>query len=303
MVEESEVHAPMMGGTVSIVVAHSTDERADVARVLAGGIGRMQRWAARLTRFDEDSELSRLNREADAPRSRLSPTLASVMTCAGELHDTSGGLVDIGMLEARLSVEGSGPADTASVRGRWWIEHTYGGPWVRRNGHVAFDLDGIAKGWMADRALASLARYPAAIVDADGDIACRDDIGVGWDVAVADPRDDTREVAAISVARAVGQGPIGIATSGTTRHRWSDSGSGRHHILDPSTRRPSHGDVIQATVVARSAGMAEGLAKVAVIGGGMPAPSAVLEHGHAAILCLGDGHIRTAPGTRRWLAA
>ena len=45
---------------------------------------------------------------------------------------------------------------------------------------VLADLDGVAKGWLADRAVALLRGYPAAIVDADGDVAAQLAEGERW---------------------------------------------------------------------------------------------------------------------------
>jgi thiamine biosynthesis lipoprotein len=55
---------------------------------------------------------------------------------------------------------------------------------------------------------------------------------------------------------------VGVATSGVTVHRWA---AHRHHLIDPRTRRPAVTDILQATVVARTAREAEVLAKTAVI--------------------------------------
>ena len=87
----------------------------------------------------------------------------------------------------------------------------------RPPGHVPFDLDGVAKGWIADRALALLDRYPGALVDADGDIAIR---------ARRTTRGSRRgrpahrgsHSPAVLRARSDGRGArYGLATSGTQR--------------------------------------------------------------------------------------
>ena len=59
----------------------------------------------------------------------------------------------------------------------------------------------------------------------------------------------------------------GVATSGTSVHRWHRAGDTRHHLIDPRTGLPAVTDVVQATVVSGSACEAEGLAKAAVIAG------------------------------------
>jgi thiamine biosynthesis lipoprotein len=96
----------------------------------------------------------------------------------------------------------------------------------------------------------------------------------------------------------------GVATSGTSIHRWRH-GDGRstHHLIYPRTSQPAATDVIQATVVAPSAREAEMIAKSAVILGsrealGFMVRSAAL----AAILLLESGELACLPGTEAWLA-
>lgn len=301
MLEESDTTVAMMGGSVMVVVAHERGQRSIAQRDLRRSVERMHGWAKRLTRFSAESELSELNREADAGRSNVSPLLASVLTCAARVSGCCGGAVDVGMLDARLAAEAGVDAGSVPGRSRWWLRHDAGVTWVHRRGRVAFDLDGVAKGWMADRILATLAHYPAALVDADGDIACRDDIGLGWTITIDDPADDACVIAAISLESAVGRGPIGVATSGTTRHRWWAGETMRHHLIDSRTGRSAHGQVVQATVVASCASMAEGLAKVAIIDGVLAPPLACW--GRAAIVYMADGGTSITAGTRPWLAA
>ena len=62
------------------------------------------------------------------------------------------------------------------------------GTTVWREPDIRFDLDGLAKGWIADRAADMLARWPGAAVDADGDIAISAGPSAEWLVDVADPR-------------------------------------------------------------------------------------------------------------------
>jgi thiamine biosynthesis lipoprotein len=84
---------------------------------------------------------------------------------------------------------------------------------------------------------------------------------------------------------------LGVATSGTTVHRWPDrAGHPRHHLIDPRTRRPAQTDLVQATVVAPSAAEAETLAKAAVILGSQSG-ARLLEQSNAsfALLVRHDG--------------
>jgi thiamine biosynthesis lipoprotein len=186
---------------------------------------------------------------------------------------------------------------------RWRLSRAHGGrgATVERDTPIRFDLDGVAKGWIADRALALLARYPAALVDADGDIAIRADPRTGWVVSVADPTDDSVELARIR-PDAVGGGTIGIATSGTTVHRWGDDAA-RHHLVDPASGRPAVTDLEQCTVIADSTAFAEAVAKAIVIRGSDSAETLLARPGvRGAILLRTSGEVLATSEVLAWLA-
>lgn len=287
----------LMGGTVTIVVAHERQQSPEATNDVAATLQRIKRWAARLTRFDERSELSQLNRQPSAPSYAVGPTLGAVLHSADRLRGQTDGVVDVGMLDARLAAERRDASVQTGSGGRWWLRRTCQGAIVHREGHVRFDLDGVAKGWLADRALRLLADYPAALVDADGDIAVRDSVGRGWSIGIVDPGDPDRDLASVSLDAAVGAGATGIATSGTTRHRWAAE---RHHIIDPATKQPSQGEVIQATVIATSALIAEGLAKVAIVRDAAVLKAAI-EPAIAVIMRMKDGTTHVTPSAEDWL--
>ena len=98
------------------------------------------------------------------------------------------------MLDARLAAE-SGALDRARGPGRSGRSNRAGG---RRSSFrpagVRFDLDGVAKGWLADRAADLLDSYPGVAVDADGDISLR--AGPGHRVADRGGRSARRRPAA-----------------------------------------------------------------------------------------------------------
>jgi thiamine biosynthesis lipoprotein len=167
---------------------------------------------------------------------------------------------------------------------------------VTREPGLSFDLDGVAKGWIADRALALLARHPGAIVDADGDVAVRLAPGESIDVAVDDPREDGHRLAVLTLAASTGRTRWGVATSGTSVHRWRGPGGETHHLIDPRTGRPAATDVIQCTAIASSARVAEALAKTAVVLGAAHGIDYLDRAGAlGAILLLDDGRVVALP--------
>ena len=94
-----------------------------------------------------------------------------------------------------------------------------------------------------------------------------------------------------------------MATSGISVHRWAGPDGERHHLIDPRTGRPAATDVIQATVLAANARVAEAWAKTAVVLG-LVAALDVLDRAPilGAILLAADGRVLAVPRTTRWLA-
>jgi len=119
---------------------------------------------------------------------------------------------------------------------------------------MRLDLGGIAKGWAADRICAMLSSAGPALVDAGGDL-----VGTGrsWPIGVATPTG--------TITLGVRDGAL--ATSGRDRRRWIRNGYEAHHVIDPGTGAPAHGDVLTVTVAARTAAEAEVLATALFLSG------------------------------------
>jgi thiamine biosynthesis lipoprotein len=102
---------------------------------------------------------------------------------------------------------------------------------------VILDLNGVVKGLAVDEASRLIAH---GFVSAGGDIAVKTstDVGLpdGSSVRVTDG---------------------GLATSGTTKRRWTRGGTLRHHLIDPATGRPAAPGPLGVTVVAATTAEAE----------------------------------------------
>lgn len=307
--------AALMGGLVGVHLRPSgTMAVWETASDADAVLRRIAAWADRLTRFTTTSSLSRLN---DDPRDEVpvGPTLAAVLDWGRYAEGLTGGIVDIGLLDARLAAEEAvddpdGPTSRRpSLASRSWsLARGARGAVVRRPAGLRFDLDGIGKGWLADRALDRLDRYRAAVVDADGDVAIRLDPGEAWSFGVADPRLDEHDLAILRLTArgdrsGRGDGRFGLATSGTSVHRWARADGTTHHLIDPRTGRSAKTDVVQATVLARTAREAEALAKSAVILGVSAGYDLLDRAGVDGALLLTDrDELVIHPTTVRWLS-
>jgi thiamine biosynthesis lipoprotein len=303
-----------MGGRLEIHVAAPPSDRVAADREMRQVAARVRAWAALLTRHDRSSQLMRLNGDPGA-QVAVGPTLAAALGWAREAGDLTAGVVDVALLDARLRAEDESAAISSATdrpggpvpdKDRPWelsMEGHHRSGAVTRAPGIRFDLDGVAKGWLADRALARL-RWPGALVDADGDIAVRAAPGDPWEIGIGDPRDDDALLGILALPGSpFGERTYGVATSGTSVHRWGADGAARHHLIDPATGVPARSDVVQATVVARSAREAEAYAKTIVILGAA-AGLDLVERSDAlgAVVLLDNGQAIALPRTSRFLA-
>jgi FAD:protein FMN transferase len=306
----TELAARAMGGRLGIHVATTPGNAAAAARDARSVAGRVQAWSRLITRHDPGSPLMRLNADP-RPSVPVSPTLGAALAWAADAGRLTEGLVDATRLDERLAAEHGGALGVAGgpagLAPRAW-SLDLASPRraaVTRVPGTRFDLDGVGKGWLADRALQLLDHHPGAIVDADGDIAVRIAPGDRWEIGVADPRTGDDLLAVIVLADepgapARGRRTWGVATSGTTIHRF---GATAHHLIDPRSGLPAATDVVQATVLASRAAAAEAFAKSAVILGSAAGLDFLDRSGVAgAVLLLEDGRVLAIPRTSAFLA-
>jgi thiamine biosynthesis lipoprotein len=234
----------------------------------------------RLSRFREESELTRLNRDSrsEVPATLLLRRLASAVATAGL---RSGGLVDATLLDNiedagyRHSLQGpafslaealaSRPqrAPAQPHASRLWRSigiDECGGMIIRPPG-VRIDSGGIAKGLVADLVGDAMREHRTYAVDCCGDIRIGGCAGQERTVRVDDPfgGDPVHELKLRDGA---------VATSGIGRRCWVGAdGAAAHHILDPGSGKPAFTGVVQVTALASSALLAEVYAKAALLSG------------------------------------
>jgi FAD:protein FMN transferase len=232
------------------------------ARALAAARDEVEACERALSRFDPQSDLTRLNgasgewvpvdvrlREAlrlalrarEATNGRFDPTVLPALVAAG--YDRS-----FELLEQR-------PAQTPAG---WRAGAAFEVDDVRDSARVergaAVDLGGIGKGYAAQRALAAMREaWPAlggAIVDLGGDLALWGSPPQPgpWRIGIDDPRGGTAGVLVVDGG--------GIATSGRDVRRFGPQRS-QHHLIDPATGEPAAPGPLAVTVVAASAAEAE----------------------------------------------
>jgi thiamine biosynthesis lipoprotein len=231
---------PAMGTIVRVV--RDADGGVDVPSVLA----EIER---RLSRFDPDSDLSRLNSDPRASVPAL-PLLRSAMAAALHAASLSSGLVDPAVLgalrhagypDSRAEVAPASlqqALSTAPPRrpaapdpaARWRaVEVDDATGMIRRQPGLELDLGGSVKGWAADLLGSQLARHGRCTVDCGGDMFVAARPGPPWEVRVRHPL--TGEIAHTFHVRGGG-----VATSGIDSRLWQRPwGEFAHHLIDPAT--------------------------------------------------------------------
>jgi FAD:protein FMN transferase len=263
---------------------------------------------ARLTRFDSQSELCRLNADprpvvpasavlraavaaalagAAATHGLADPTLLGAVVRAGYARSLTGH--PRAELRAALAAAPSPAPGRPAAAADWRrVRVDDRARTIARPPGVRLDLGGSAKGLAADRAAALLAPHGPCAADLGGDVR----VHGTHDVLVAHPLTGHS-------ARLLELTDAAVATSGIDRRIWWD-GLGRpaHHLLDPATGRPAWTGVLTATARAPSAALAEALAKAAVLAG-PERGRALLAAAHGGVLVTTAGDVLDAGGPRR----
>lgn len=231
-----------------------------------------------LSRFREDSELSKLNRSAGRPF-LASALLFQALSSAHRYYEETGGVFHpyLGGVLRELGYSASfetlasrlpGPERGASPS----LPRDDGQPPVQlhagmmsvflREGY-AVDLGGFAKGWSAEQ-LAGMLRKEGirtGAINAGGDIVLWGMPATGWEIGVADPFEPAEDLTTLRIGR-----PAGIATSSSMKRKWTaEDGRERHHLIDPRHLKPGASGIVQATVIAPTLTEAEVYAKCLLI--------------------------------------
>lgn len=282
-----------MGTEIELLV----DGDAHVEPALDAAEAEFHRLEALLSRFRDDSELSRLN---SAGTLEAGPDLVRVVELAVAARERSGGRFDSTVHDALVeagydrSFERIARNDESDVgvhlhRRRCTPTPTIGsvrvvGSRIELGPGVRIDLGGIAKGYAAERAAETLATAGSCLVNAGGDVATR---GGSWPIGVA----TSGEPLTLELTNGGA-----LATSGRDRRRWLRDGRELHHLIDPRSGAPADTDLLRVTVVATDAVEAEVAAKALFLAGAERAREEADESGTPSVLVTESGRTILAGG-------
>jgi FAD:protein FMN transferase len=288
-----------MSTFVSVTVEDRSATRAEEA--IGRAFEEMERVASLLTRFEASSAVGVLN---DAGRiDGPPPELRAVVGRALELHGASSGAFDptvaplVDLYQLHFAAHGAPPderelRDVLELVGASKLHVTPQELRFDRTG-MALTLDGVAKGYVVDRMIETIASHGVrhALVNAGGDIRALGPraSGAPWRVGVQDPRRPDAIVDLIELADAA------VASSGDYV-RFHDVERRYHHTVVPATGRSAEA-VASVSVRAPTAMDADALA-TAVFVLGAEAGCGFVSSGPRAecLVVLRDGSRRPSAG-------
>jgi FAD:protein FMN transferase len=264
----------------------------------------------RWSRFEADSDVNRINSGAGRPVAVCGDTFLLV-TRAVEAWRMTGGAFDptvlasmhaIGYDRTFLEMTGIAPVGT--------LEPSAGCAGVVLDARlrtvmvpvgVGLDLGGIGKGLAADLVVAEMIGFGArgACVNLGGDVRVDGESpsGDGWELAIADPFNESRFLATVRIASGA------LVTSSTKMRAWVQGGRSVHHLINPLTGGPSESDLSSVSVLTAHAWSGEALAKAMIIVGIETAQQLAAAAGVTGVLVAdGEGHFRL-PGLDQYTPA
>lgn len=257
----------MMDSFVTITVYAPDEQEANTA--IDSAFDRMAEIEKIASRFDEASELSRLNRDGiiETP----SPELRELITLSLEYNKVTGGAFDITILPL-LDLWAGGLWQETPEAQQARVDETMrligSDKVIVEENRIFFTvtgmrvtLDGITQGYAADEAMAVLETtgIKNALVNVSGDIAIlgAKPKGNPWIISLVNPNDTTQSLANFKIINKA------VSTSGNYE-RYFDPTKAVSHIIDPKTGYSAQ-KAISATIIAASATQADALATAAFV--------------------------------------
>lgn len=277
----------VFGTTASLRVLHDDETEANAA--LAAAMDALRRVDRLMSLHRHDSELSRLNREGTL--AHPDPQLLAVLQAAQSVAQLTDGAFDVTVQP--LWDAATGQADPAQALTRvGWRKLEVGSERVQlREPGMAVTLNGIAQGYGADVALATLRAHGIehALLDTGefGSLGHRDD-GQPWTLAIRDPRNPQ------GIAHLLRADGRCLATSGDYETHFSADFS-RHHIVNPHTG-VSPQELASVSVLAPTGMQADALSTACMVLGMNESLRLVERLPQVDVLCIAKS------GERRWSA-
>ena len=240
-------------------------EDATLGAELLGEVMRdMHRIDHAFSSYKQDSELSKVNREAHVGWVQVSDEMMELIVKAHQVSELTGGAFDITYASVGRYYDyraGKAPdpqtiQDAVRSIDYRYVERDVANLRVRfKHPQVHIALGGIAKGHAVDRGIEILRRagITHASVSAGGDSRIIGDRrGQPWTVGIRHPREEGKVSAVLPLV------DTAVSTSGDYERYFERDGVRFHHILDPATGRSADG-AWSVTILGPEATLTDGL--------------------------------------------
>jgi FAD:protein FMN transferase len=263
-----------MGQAVHVMVYAGSEQQG--LDGCAAALAELRRVEARLTLFDDASDLCELNRCAGRKPMRVDRDLGTVLARAAAYRRVTGGAFNVaveplmrawGFHLPRARAPSPAEIDDAREAVAAAVVELNGDVARLPSAHTQLDFGSIGVGYGIDRMLAVLRGrgLDRAFVDVSGDVAA---IGAppgepGWRVDIADPKRYGRTVAHTRLR------DTALSTAANTESIVRYGALIVGHVMDPATGWPARA-LAQASVVARTSTAADALSTAMLVSGMEP---------------------------------
>ena len=259
----------------TVIINHVTAENPQ--QVLHEAEDEINRLNRLLSRFDDASDISRINRQAGESAVKVSEEAFQLLTESLDYSKLSQGLWDITicplvMLWEEAKKQLAVPTQKAIEKCREFVNFKNvkldegSNEVFLSKEKQAIDLGGIGKGYAADRIIGIFKEHQvaSAFTNFGGNVSTlgtKPD-GTPWNIGIQHPRNPQELIGLVPVI------DKSVVTSGDyQRFYQATDGKKYHHIIDPKTGYPSDSGLISTTIIAKSSTTADALSTITFLAG------------------------------------
>jgi FAD:protein FMN transferase len=293
-----------MGTDIFLLVLVGKTEDYKKTEALLKNIEKSYRdWEKIFSRFDQDSELSKINNNLGEPIGASRDFIEVADQCLQYCEKTAG-MFDPRILEKledsgyRQNFKNNDFSSTRVITGKI-TSHLVEDLLIGKETVIfrkKMDFSGIVKGWATDKVARLLTENNLEnfLVDSGGDIyvAGVDESGEDWKVAIEGIEEKKLQLKVSDE---------GIATSGITRRKWQNEKGRFHHLVNPKKPAVYSFDISSVTVVAVSTESADVWAKSLLLSGLEEGLKSAEEKNIAAIFLDRRGNVRYSNTMKKYL--
>lgn len=295
----------LMDTFVTITVVSDSEDKAETA--IDNAFSTIEQFGKLINFFSDESEVSLINKNAGIREVKVSPETLNVIEKAIYVSEKSGGAFDptIGPIMKLWDFYKKVKPSEIEIKKKLplvnyknvIIDRDKSTVFLKKKG-MLLDLGGIAKGYAADLAVATLKQndIQSGLVVIAGDIrgfGLKPD-GKPWNIGIKNPRQKNESDEIIAKIRLSDKA---ISTSGDYERYFLINGQRFHHLLDPKTGYPAN-LCRSVSIISDKGAFSDAFSTAVFIIGHEKGLNLVQETGMDAIIIYNNGIIHTTPGLK-----